>query len=222
MSFEIVLRPKYFGDKKCQELADVCYPIAVNSFGVQQSEDFYKDVFKHVEDSSGLLIYRDERENAVAFCSWIFIPYGWCGLETILYLSGICVQKESQGNGIAKEIISNLAKVDARRQLPDKHAFCPLPPFSHVVFRTQSPRMKQMFDSAVGRGYEDKEDSTRVAKIAMQFIGSSMEEDTLVCRGVYGHCLYTEEQRANDERYNDQFARLDILKGDSQVCVWRN
>ncbi len=143
-----------------------------------------------------------------------------------MYISGVCVLPQYQNCGIAKEMITKIFMADLKRSLPDKHAFLPLPSVSWFVMRTQSPRMKRAFDAAIGHnsfpnGAPLPEDARFIASHTMRCLKQTMDEDTLICRGAYGHLLYGEMEPVEKGLYVAPFSRLDIAAGDAQVCVWR-
>ena len=222
---EVVLLPKQYHKNRLRQLTDGCYPVACEAFHVQGSAEFFADVEGHILDCSGIVLSREEN-HTVGFCAWKYVPYGAYGFDTIVYISGVCVLPQFQNCGVAKEMIMKIFIADLRRSLPDKHAFLPLPSVSWFVMRTQSPKMKRAFDAAIGHnsfpnGAPLPEDARFIASHTMKYLKQTMDEDTLICRGAYGHSLYGETEPLDRCDYAAPFSRLDTGAGDAQVCVWR-
>lgn len=220
MLYEAVLTPYSLPTWRIKQLVAQCYPVARDAFGVPDSEEFLKDVENHIINCSGLVVATDT--SIKGFCAFQFVPFG--NLETLVYLSGVAVAPDCQGQGVAKGMISRVIIEDIKRSLPDAHAFVPLPRFSWVVMRTQSPRMKQVFDKAIGsvsfpNGKDTPHEAKQIAHYAMRWLDTDCD-DNLIVKGAYGHSLYSEIPTAQDEAYNKAFACLDHSAGDSQVCVW--
>lgn len=226
MMYDVAISPVSIHQWRRDWLCNGCYPVACEAFGVSPSAEFQADVEAHIINASGIVVSHEEG-NINGFMCWNYIPFNqW---DTILYLSGIAVHPAFQGNGLMKNMISRIILEDIKRSLPDEHALVPLPRYSWVVMRTQSPKVKQAVDGAIGKvsypnGTNIPADVQLVAHYSMQTLQQDCD-DSLIVKGAYGHSLYPPERKplqiATNDEYNRAFSAVNMDEGDSQVCVWR-
>lgn len=221
--------PRSMPKEAKRALLDSLMPVAASAFRQKETTEFRKDVEEHIFGFDGLLVVTNEKGIPVAFRMWEFIELNFVAGTDILYLAGMCVHEAWQRQGIGELLLQYVLREDFRRSLPDSHAFGPLPLAPYVALRTQNPIMKCCFDRAIGEeSYpllecpEIPGDIARVGEIVARRLNDvHFEPKTMISRGLYGHSLYGTPPIPPNHEYESLFSRLDIVAGDSMVCVWR-
>ncbi len=221
--------PSHLAGDVQEELLDSLMPVAASAFHQAPNRDFRRDVKDHIFKPRGLLIVYDGQGNPVAFRMWDFITLKFLLGEDILYLAGMCVRKDYQGQGIGEALLRVVLNEDIRRSLPDAHAFVPLPLAPYVALRTQNPVMKFCFDRATGvESYPRIGEATVPsdvqevgAKVAGHANDHAFDPATMISRGFYGHSLYGTPPVSPNPGYAELFGQLSPADGDSMICVWR-
>ncbi len=222
--------PDSLGDAEKRQIFEMLYPIALNAFSQDDSEEFKKDVSEHIFSADGLLIVVDEINDniPVAFRMWDIIDFSVLNGD-ILYLAGMCVQKEYQKCGVGSVLLNYVLHQDARRQMIGKEQICPIPKCKYVVLRTQNPAMKFYFDNAIcdisypkSIGMSIPDDVKRAASAVARYLKDDhFDSETLISNSLYGQNLYGHKLVAHNKKYERLFSSLNADNGDAIMCVWR-
>ena len=174
--------------------------IAASAFGVHQiTQEFDDDVRGHIIGHRVIFAYNDRGE-PVGFGSYDHLQDGGTG---ILYISGLVVNKETQGLGIGSSL-SKEAVVDLRRRGY---------PVILVAGRTQSPVVAAARSSYCHPVYpidaEPSPDIISAANMLLRHLNMTgiMDPRTLVTRNAYPHPLYEVRPQSKHKKINDFFAR---------------
>jgi hypothetical protein len=197
------------------ELFGILYPIALEAFKQDESENFSKDVYQHIFSYDNLAIIIKEGQ-PVAFRMWqVYLQEE----RKILYLAGMCVRTMHQGIGIGEGLLKyvmQLFQQESGSSLSD-----------YIVMRTQNPIMKRCFDKAIGgisypNGKKLPQHITEIGSYMAQILDcKNFDHDTLISRGVYSGSLYsTPPTKVNESMYLNVFNKCNIAQGDAIICIW--
>lgn len=215
-----VLDVPTLSDDEKQVIFEATYFVGLSAFAQNPSEAMEKDIFEHLFAEDVLMLTFNNKfdwrnlgagsPRVIGFFSFRTIK---TENETILYLSGMCIDPAFQGYRIGKSLLEYT-----------------LSNYEHtaIAMRTQNPVAKQNFDLGVGgesypNGHKIPEDIIAIGELLATTLNTKeYHKHSLVCRGAYGSSMYgIDVNSRNNDKLNTMFNRLNRAEGDAIFCIKR-
>ncbi len=198
-------------------LVEKLYPLAMSSFGQPDSPNFKKDVTEHILNNPNVLVIL-EGNKFIAFRMWNVLENSE---GKIVYLAGMCIDKDYQGSGLGSEMLHYVYRYSTQT----------IPDWKYMVLRTQNAIMQKTFESFVKQinsgklyGFGSEEIPQEIQNIAMSVAtlnhDKNLNPTTLLSEGVYGASLYGNDVDITVKN-GSSLTKIHPEKGDAVYSVWK-